>query len=109
MKVLVLGAGVVGVTTAHRLLKDGHEVTVIERNATAARDTVRCGRIAVFGASNARVRSWLDSEVPSGRPALPLYPLKSNIWISLTVGVSVVGALLVRRFWARSHRLINAA
>ncbi|MDH3473742.1 MAG: D-amino acid dehydrogenase [Rhodospirillales bacterium] len=39
MKVLVLGAGVVGVTTAYRLLKDGHEVTVIERNATAAEET----------------------------------------------------------------------
>jgi MATE family multidrug resistance protein len=30
------------------------------------------------------------------------------IWISLAVGVSVVGALLVRRFWAQSLRLINA-
>jgi MATE family multidrug resistance protein len=30
------------------------------------------------------------------------------IWISLVVGVSVVGALLVRRFWAQSLRLINA-
>ena len=26
MKVLILGAGVIGVTTAYRLLKDGHEV-----------------------------------------------------------------------------------
>jgi D-amino-acid dehydrogenase len=39
MKVLILGAGVIGVTTAHRLLKDGHEVTLIERNATAAEET----------------------------------------------------------------------
>ena len=31
MRVLVLGAGVVGVTTAFQLLKDGHEVTVIDR------------------------------------------------------------------------------
>jgi MATE family multidrug resistance protein len=29
------------------------------------------------------------------------------IWISLAVGVSVVGALLVRRFWAQSVRLID--
>ncbi len=31
------------------------------------------------------------------------------IWISLTVAVSVVGVLLVRRFWARSLRLNDAA
>ena len=31
MRVLVLGAGVVGVTTAFQLLKDGHEVTVVDR------------------------------------------------------------------------------
>ncbi len=36
MKVLVLGAGVIGVTTAYRLLKDGHEVEVIEQNPSAA-------------------------------------------------------------------------
>ncbi|HKO88945.1 MAG TPA: D-amino acid dehydrogenase [Burkholderiales bacterium] len=31
MKVLVLGAGVVGVTTAHYLAHDGHEVSVVDR------------------------------------------------------------------------------
>jgi len=31
MKIVVLGAGVAGVATAWQLLKDGHEVTVIER------------------------------------------------------------------------------
>lgn len=31
MKVLVLGAGVVGITTAHYLAHDGHEVTVVDR------------------------------------------------------------------------------
>ena len=36
MRVLVLGAGVVGVTAAYQLLKDGHEVTVIDRAEEAA-------------------------------------------------------------------------
>jgi D-amino-acid dehydrogenase len=36
MKVLVLGGGVVGVTTAYYLLKDGHQVTVIERQPGVA-------------------------------------------------------------------------
>lgn len=35
MKICVLGAGVLGVTSAYELAKRGHEVTVIERNANA--------------------------------------------------------------------------
>ncbi len=31
MKIAVVGAGVVGVTTAYELMRDGHEVTVLER------------------------------------------------------------------------------
>jgi D-amino-acid dehydrogenase len=38
MRVCVIGAGVVGLTTAHQLLRDGHEVTVLERHAGAARE-----------------------------------------------------------------------
>ena len=39
MKILVLGAGVVGTAAAYYLAKDGHEVTVIDRHAAAARGT----------------------------------------------------------------------
>ncbi len=39
MKVLVLGAGVIGVTTAYYLAKDGHQVTVIDRQSQAASET----------------------------------------------------------------------
>lgn len=39
MKVIVMGSGVVGVTTAYCLLKDGHEVTVVERHDGAADET----------------------------------------------------------------------
>ena len=39
MKVLVLGGGVIGVTTAYYLAKDGHEVTVVERHPVAAGET----------------------------------------------------------------------
>ena len=31
MKVLILGAGVIGVTSAYYLAKAGHEVTVVDR------------------------------------------------------------------------------
>ncbi|MER8593196.1 D-amino acid dehydrogenase [Mesorhizobium sp. M1182] len=39
MKILVLGAGVVGTAAAYYLASDGHEVTVIERHPAAARGT----------------------------------------------------------------------
>ena len=39
MRVVVLGAGVAGVTTAWFLARDGHEVTVIDRQPVAANET----------------------------------------------------------------------
>jgi glycine/D-amino acid oxidase-like deaminating enzyme len=36
MRIVVLGGGVVGVTTAYQLQKDGHEVVVFERNSEVA-------------------------------------------------------------------------
>lgn len=39
MRVLVMGGGVVGVTTAYQLQRDGHEVVLIERNAEVAAET----------------------------------------------------------------------
>ena len=39
MRIAVIGAGVIGVTTAYELTRDGHEVTVFDRRATAAEET----------------------------------------------------------------------
>ena len=36
MRIVVLGGGVVGVTTAYQLQRDGHEVVVVERNREVA-------------------------------------------------------------------------
>ncbi len=36
MRIIVLGGGVVGVTTAYQLQKDGHDVVILERNAEVA-------------------------------------------------------------------------
>lgn len=39
MRVCVLGAGIAGVTTAYRLNREGHDVTVVERRPCAAMET----------------------------------------------------------------------
>ena len=39
MKVLVLGSGVIGVTSAYYLAKAGHEIVVVDRQPNAALET----------------------------------------------------------------------
>ena len=39
MRIAVIGAGVIGITTAYELVSDGHEVTVFDRRATAAEES----------------------------------------------------------------------
>ena len=38
MRVAVIGAGIIGITTAYELAMDGHEVTVVERRSAAAEE-----------------------------------------------------------------------
>ena len=39
MKIAVIGAGIIGVTTAYELSADGHQVTVFERRGSVAAET----------------------------------------------------------------------
>jgi D-amino-acid dehydrogenase len=61
MRVVVLGAGVVGVTAAYYLQKDGHTVTVIDRKSSAGLETsfANGGQI-----SPSQSAPWAAPEVP---------------------------------------------
>ena len=61
MKVLVLGGGVIGVTTAYYLAKDGHEVAVVERHPVAASETsyANAGLVAP-----AHAYAWASPKAP---------------------------------------------
>lgn len=75
MRVAVLGAGVVGVTSAWYLARAGHEVTVIDRQPEPARETsfANGGQISVSHAE-----PWANPRAPAqvlrwlGRPDAPL-------------------------------------
>ena len=71
MRVLVLGAGLLGVTSAYYLQQLGHEVTVIDRQATPAAETsfANGGQISVSHAepwanpsAPLKVLQWLGKE-----------------------------------------------
>ena len=61
MKVLVLGAGVIGTTTAWFLREQGHDVTVLERHSAAALETsfANGGQISV-----SHVEPWANPQAP---------------------------------------------
>lgn len=61
MHVMVLGGGVIGVTTAYELLKDGHEVTLVERAAEVAAGT-SFGNAGMVAPGHAF--AWASPKVP---------------------------------------------
>lgn len=46
MHIVIIGAGIIGLTTAHRLLDQGHEVTLIDRGEIAAASRGNAGILA---------------------------------------------------------------
>ena len=62
MKILVLGAGVLGTTTAYYLAREGHEVHVVDRQAEVAMETSR-GNGGVLHTSE--VEPWSQPGMPA--------------------------------------------
>ncbi len=81
MKVAVIGAGIIGITTAYELAADGHDVTVFERCSTAAEETsfanagvVAPGYVTPWAAPGmpGKVFSYLFSRHAPVKVSLPL-------------------------------------
>ena len=61
MRVLVMGGGIVGVTTAYQLVQDGHEVVLVERREGAALET-SWGNAGMIAPGHAFV--WSSPQAP---------------------------------------------
>ena len=81
MRVAVIGAGIIGITTAYELAADGHEVTVFERRGAAAEESsfanagvVAPGYVAPWAAPGmpAKVFRYLFSRHAPAKVGLPL-------------------------------------
>src|SRR5271154_3272256 len=72
MKILVLGSGLLGVTSAYELGKRGFEVTVIDRQASSGAETsyANGGQL-----SYSHAEPWAN---PSVLPKLPTWLLRSD-------------------------------
>ena len=110
MRVVVLGAGVVGTTTAWYLAKAGHEVTVVDRQPAAAMETsfANGGQISVsqsepWAAPGAplMVLKWL------GRDDAPLLFRPKLSWHQLSWGLRFLLECLPSRYRFNIRAMVN--
>jgi D-amino-acid dehydrogenase len=110
MHVVVLGAGVVGTTTAWYLAKSGHEVTVVDRQPAAAMETsfANGGQISVsqsepWAAPGAplTVLKWL------GRDDAPLLFRPKLSWHQLSWGFRFLLECLPSRYRFNIREMVN--
>ena len=94
MKIVILGGGVIGVTTAYYLAKEGHEVELIERQAGPGRETsfANAGQISPGYAS------------PWAGPGIPLKALR---WLTMRHGPLVIRPKMDPAMWVWLFRLLR--
>ena len=88
MRVIVLGAGVIGITSAYYLARTGHEVTVIDRQIAPAMETsfANAGQISPGYAS------------PWAAPGVPLKAIKWLLQKHAPLAIKVDGSLAQLRW-----------
>jgi D-amino-acid dehydrogenase len=93
VKIIVLGSGVVGTTSAYFLARAGHEVTVIERQAGAALETsfANAGEV-----SPGMAAPW----------AAPGIPLRALAWLFMRDGPLVLRPQLDPAMWQWLARML---
>lgn len=93
MKVLILGAGVIGVTSAYYLAKAGHEVTVLDRQQGVGLETsfANAGELSYGYAS------------PWAGPGIPVKAIK---WLLMTDGPLVLRPKLDPQMWIWGLKLL---
>lgn len=98
MKVAIVGAGIIGVTTAFELAVDGHEVTVFERRGAAAEETS-------FANAGVVAPGYVTPWAAPGMPRKVLGHLFSR-HASVKLGLPLSGAELAWMWkWWRACRL----
>ena len=98
MRIAVVGAGIIGVTTAYELAVDGHQVTVFERRGAVAEETsfANAGVIAP-GA----VTPWAAPGMP-GKVARYLFSRHAPVRVSLPLTSAEIGWMWK---WSRACKL----
>lgn len=94
MKVLVLGAGVVGTTTAYYLARAGHEVTVVDRQSGPAQETsyANAGQVSPGYAA------------PWAAPGVPLKAIRWMFQKHAPLAIGLDGSLAqLRWMWQMLH------
>ena len=94
MKVIVLGSGVIGVSTAYYLARAGHEVVVVDRQAAPAQETsfANAGEVSPGYSS------------PWAGPGVPVKAIK---WLLMRHGPLVIWPKLDPRMWIWGLKMLR--
>ena len=106
MKILILGSGVIGTTTAYYLARAGHEVTVIERQAAPALETsfANAGEVSPGYSS-----PWAGPGVPAKAIQwMLMHHSPLVIWPMLDMAMWRWGAMMLRNCTEARYRINKA-